>query len=194
MRSDLDCRFALVSHADERKCARTHLDTLTDNDDVVYDRGYYSYALLHHHSHTGIHAIFRLQDTRNGVIQAFFASTATDTVVTISPSERLKTHIRKTHPDLNIVPVKMRLLKYQVSGSTFCLGTTLVDRHQRYPIHDFMEVYHARWGVEELYKISKRVFVIEDFHAKTERGVKQELFAHFVLIHDDPALCQSGGS
>ena len=45
-----------------------------------------------------------------------------------------------------------------------------------------MEVYHSRWGVEELYKVSKRVFVIEDFHAKTERGVNQELFAHFVLI------------
>ena len=81
-----------------------------------------------------------------------------------------------------MVPLKMRLLKYEVSGSTFCLGTTLLDLHQRYPIHDFMEVYHSRWGVEELYTVSKRVFVIEDFHAKTERGVKQELFAHFVLI------------
>ena len=45
-----------------------------------------------------------------------------------------------------------------------------------------MAVYHSRWGLEELYKVSKRVVVIEDFHAKTERGVKQELFAHFVLI------------
>jgi hypothetical protein len=45
-----------------------------------------------------------------------------------------------------------------------------------------MEVYHGRWGIEELYKISKHIFVVEDFHAKTERGVKQELFAHFVLV------------
>jgi len=35
---------------------------------------------------------------------------------------------------------------------------------------------------QELYKISKRLFIVEDFHAKTERGVKQEIFAHFVLI------------
>ena len=76
----------------------------------------------------------------------------------------------------------MRLLKYEVSGSTFCLGTTLLDPHQQYPIQDFMAVYHSRWGLEELYKVSKRIFIIEDFHAKTERGVKQELFAHFVLI------------
>ena len=182
IRSRLPFDFDLVSHADERRCARKHLDTLKNNDVVVYDRGYYSYALLHQHSHTGIHAIFRLQDTSNAVIQEFSASKATDKVVTLSPSEGSKTNIRKKHPDLNMVPLNMRLLKYEVSGSTFCLGTTLLDLHQRYPIQDFMEVYHSRWGVEELYTVSKRVFVIEDFHAKTERGVKQELFAHFVLI------------
>ena len=76
----------------------------------------------------------------------------------------------------------MRLLKCERAGKTVCLGTTLLDRHQRYPIQDFMEVYHSRWGVEELYTVSKRRVGIEDFHATTERGVKQELFAHFVLI------------
>ena len=40
----------------------------------------------------------------------------------------------------------------------------------------------ARWGIEELYKVSKNLLSIEDFHAHTERGVKQELYAHFVLI------------
>jgi hypothetical protein len=45
-----------------------------------------------------------------------------------------------------------------------------------------MDVYHGRWGIEELYKVSKHIFIVEDFHAKNERGVKQELFAHFVLI------------
>ena len=44
------------------------------------------------------------------------------------------------------------------------------------------DIYHARWGVEELYKVSKRIFEIEDFHAKSERGIKQEIFAHFALI------------
>ena len=76
----------------------------------------------------------------------------------------------------------MRLLKYEIAGSTFCLGTTLVAAHQRYPLQEFMYVYHGRWGIEELYKVSKHIFVVEDFHARTERGVKQEIFAHFVLV------------
>ena len=63
-------------------------------------------------------------------MQEFSASTDTDRVVTISPSEGSKTTIRKKHPDLTIVPLKMRLLKYEMSGSTVCLGTMLLDLSQ----------------------------------------------------------------
>jgi hypothetical protein len=61
------------------------------------------------------------------------------------------------------------------------LGTTLLDQN-RYTKQDFIDLYHSRWGVEELYKVSKRIFIIEDFHAQTERGVRQEIFAHFALV------------
>jgi len=44
------------------------------------------------------------------------------------------------------------------------------------------DLYHARWGIEELYKGSKQLVGVDEFHARTERGVKQELFAHFVLL------------
>jgi hypothetical protein len=43
-------------------------------------------------------------------------------------------------------------------------------------------LYHERWDIEELYKISKVLIEVQDFHAQTERGVKQELYAHFVMI------------
>ena len=86
------------------------------------------------------------------------------------------------HPELEIVPIQMRLIKYQIGDNTYCLGTTLIDQNQYSNTQDFIDIYHARWGVEELYKVSKRIFIIEDFHAKSERGVKQEIFAHFVLI------------
>ncbi len=182
LKSQLPFDFDLVSHANERRCAMGHLEVLEQDDVVVYDRGYFSYPLLHRHCKTGIHAIFRLQENSCTVIREFFSSPQPDTVVTIDPSPQARAHILAQYPDLDIIPLKMRLLKYEVAGSTFCLGTTLVQAHQRYPLQEFMDVYHARWGIEELYKVSKRIFVIEDFHAKTERGVKQELFAHFVLI------------
>lgn len=182
LHAQLPWDFDLVAQANERRCAMQHLAVLEPNDVVVYDRGYFSYHLLHQHWTTGIHAIFRLQDSGVKAIREFLASSDTDTMVTISLSAGRRRALRKTAPALGVSPLPLRLLKYEMAGTRFCVGTTLVDPQQRYPLQEFMDVYHARWGVEELYKVSKRLFTIEDFHAKTERGVKQELFAHFVLI------------
>jgi hypothetical protein len=208
LKSQLPFDFDLASHANERLSAMRHLEVLQTDDVVVYDRGYFSYLMLHRHVQTGIHAIFRLQENGSSAIKAFFASPETDTEITLEPSPQKRAEIRAQYPDLDIVPLKMRLLKYKIADSLFCLGTTLRDAH-RYPLQEFIDVYHSRWGIEELYKVSKRIFIIEDFHSKTERGVKQEIFAHFVLItlnrlfanradielNSDPAsTCQSPGS
>ena len=182
LNSHLPWDFDLVAHGNERACAAQHLAALAPNDVVVYDRGYCSYVLLHQHYQAGIHAVCRLQASGFKAIQAFLASAETDTTVTILPSPRRCAHIKAIWPDLAIIPLTLRLIKYERAGTTFCLGTTLVAPSHQYPIEAFMEVYHARWGVEELYKVSKRLIEVEEFHAKTERGVKQELFAQFVLI------------
>lgn len=181
VKSQMPFDFDLVSHANERTCAEQHLRVLAKNDVVIYDRGYFSYLMLHRHLESEIQAVFRLQENSYNVIKDFFTSEETDTIVTIYPSSTVRNEIRKEHPELDIVPLPMRLIKYQYGDETFCLGTTLVDQN-RYKAQEFIELYHSRWGVEELYKISKRIFVIEDFHAKSERGVKQEIFAHFALI------------
>lgn len=54
---------------------------------------------------------------------------------------------------------------------------------EQYPLNEFPAVYHGRWGIEELYKISKEFVDVEDFHSKSERGVKQECYAHMLLIN-----------
>ena len=181
LKSQLPFDFDLASHANERLSALVHLEVLQAGDIVVYDRGYFSYVMLHRHVQIGIHPIFRLQENSGSAIKAFFASTETDIEITLLPSNESKAEIRSQHPDLQIAPLKLRLLKYTIGDSLFCLGTTLFGV-QRYPLQEFIDVYHGRWGIEELYKVSKRIFVIEDFHSKTERGVKQEIFAHFVLV------------
>ena len=182
VKSQVPFDFDLVSHANERICAQHHLHTLQENDVVVYDRGYFSYVMLHQHFDSKIHAVFRLQKNSYTVIRDFFSSRDTDIIATIYPSSQKRREIMLKHPNLEIVPIQMRLIKYQIGDNTYCLGTTLVDQKQYSNTQDFIDIYHARWGVEELYKVSKHIFIIEDFHAKSERGVKQEIFAHFVLI------------
>ena len=174
LKSKIPIDFELVSHHDERKLALAHLTFLSKNDVVVYDRGYFSYAMLDEHVKQGIHPVFRLRNKASKIIDAFIASNEKDTVVEIpNPEARKKGAEQKA--------ISIRLVKYTVAGTTYILGTTLLDQ-QKYRIEDLSDVYHSRWGVEELYKVSKQLMTIEEFHAQSERGVKQELFAHFILI------------
>jgi hypothetical protein len=173
--------FNLVAHMNERTCAEQHLQLLEKDDVVVYDRGYYSYFMLHRHFERKIHPVFRLQKNNSNAIDDFFAGAQTDSIVDIYPSLTTRKEIRAEYPDLNIISIPMRLIKYHINNEPICLGTTLLDR-ERYTTQDFIDIYHSRWGVEELYKVSKRIFIVEDFHAKDERGVKQEIYAHFALV------------
>ncbi|MBF0207754.1 MAG: transposase [Oligoflexia bacterium] len=73
------------------------------------------------------------------------------------------------------------LIKYSIDGEVYVCATTLVSTD--YNVNDFAKLYHGRWGIEELYKISKEFIDVEDFHSRTERGVKQEVYAHLLLIN-----------
>jgi hypothetical protein len=174
LKSKIPIDFELVSHGDERKLALTHLAFVSENDVVVYDRGYFSYAMLEAHVKKGIHPVFRLKNKANKVVDLFIASDEKDEVIEIPNPEARKNESGNT-------AIPLRLVKYTEAGTTYILGTTLLDPEQ-YPVEDLSDIYHSRWGIEELYKVSKQLMTIEEFHAQSERGVKQELFAHFILI------------
>jgi len=180
LKSKIPYDFDLVNHGNERQCALAHLKTLTTNDVVVYDRGYFSYAMLYYHSQAGVHPVFRLQKNTFKEIDDFRNSTHTDQIITLLPTKDTQRSIRQQYPDIQFEALTIRLIKYTLAGKTYCIGTTLID--EKYTIEALKEVYHARWGIEELYKISKNMIEVDDFHGRSERNVKQELFAHFVLI------------
>ena len=180
LKSKIPHDFDLVSHGNERQCALAHLKNIAENDVIVYDRGYFSYAMLYHHLQSNIHPIFRLQRNSFCVIEEFWKSESIDKIVTLLPSKDLRREIIKKDPSIIIKPLNIRLVKYTVVDNVYCIGTTLMDK--QYTPNDFKDVYHERWGIEELYKVSKQMISVDDFHGKSERTVKQELFAHFVLI------------
>jgi len=181
LKSQIPYDFDLASHMNERRMAQSHLMTLRAGDAVVYDRGYFSYAMLYAHQQRGVDVIFRLARCSGKAIDAFMESDETDTIVTIEVAPARQSAVREQHPTIEFIPLLLRLIKYTVDGTTYTLGTTLLDGDQ-YQKANFSDLYHARWGIEELYKISKELIHVNDFHAHTERGVKQELFAHFVLL------------
>ena len=105
----------------------------------------------------------RLAVNANAQVAAFVASGAFDTEVETATGTRL------------------RLVRYEINAKPYFLGTTLLDR-ERYRVEDLAELYHARWDIEELFKTIKHTLEVERFHGQSERKVKQELFAGFVLI------------
>jgi Druantia protein DruA/Transposase DDE domain len=181
LKSQIPYDFELASHRNERRMALAHLQTLRAGDVVVYDRGYFSYAMLYAHKNRGVDVIFRLARRAGKPIEVFTDSNATDAIVTIEVAPARQAGILEEYPMIEFKPLPLRLIKYTIEGTTYILGTTLLN-HKDYPKADFPDLYHARWGLEELYKISKNLINVDDFHAYTERGVKQELFAHFVLL------------
>lgn len=175
--------FELVPHNDERACAIEHLRKLSENDLVIFDRGYFSYLMLHLVMEHKIQAVFRMQTGNiNGKIQKFLESSHTDEIIEYTPSEAVRTEIKKRGYTVDLKPIKTRLVKYTVNNESYLCITTLTDQ-DKYKESCFCDLYHSRWGIEELYKISKTFIDVEDFHSQTERTVKQELYGHLFLIN-----------
>ena len=171
----VDCD--LVAHNNERRAALTHLPALQPGDVVVYDRGYYSFAMLPAHAVRGLHAVFRLKSNANALFAAFIAGRRQEALVTVEPSDRA----REQCPPAALRPRRVRLVKYTAGGTTFSLATTLLDR-RRYPARALAELYHGRWAIEEMYKVTKNRLKVEQFHGRGERTVKQEVYASCTLI------------
>ena len=51
---------------------------------------------------------------------------------------------------------------------------------RKYPVPALTDLYRGRWEIEEFYEVAKEL--IGEFLRRTERGVKQELYAPFTLI------------
>lgn len=181
LRSRVPIDFDMKADTGERTFAIDHLKKLAKDDVVVYDRGYFSYAMLFWHVKKGIHPVFRMPYQTYPAVTEFIDSEKTDEVVEIQLTRERFTKIRKKDPQIDTQSLKIRLVKYRVGDELYTLGTTLYGNEYS-EIDEFSKLYHERWDIEELYKISKVLIDVQDFHAQTERGIKQELFAHFVMI------------
>lgn len=172
----------LYAGKSERDYLLKQMNTLSIDDVLVLDRGYFSYLILYQAMEKGVHLICRLQlGSVNKRIQEFIDSDLDDTMIEYYPSAAVKSEIKNQGYNITFVVIKLRLIKYEINKQKYICGTTLLDK--KYKKEEFSEIYHGRWGIEELYKISKKLIDVEDFHAKFERGVKQELYAHFLLIN-----------
>lgn len=177
--------FDFVTHMNERTCALEHMKHLTRKDIMIFDRGYFSYLLFRKVIEGEVQAIFRMQVQAAGInkeISKFLQSGKGDAIITYIPSTTVIHDLKKQGHNLDCKPLTMRLIKHKLSDEIYLYATTLLD-NKTFPTSCFPKIYHGRWSIEELYKISKKFLEIEEFHSKTARGVRQELYAHILLIN-----------
>lgn len=172
-----------VNHNNERACAKRHLQCLNSNAVVIFDRGYFSYYLLYQVMQNNLHAVFRVQEgNRNKTIKDFSDSNSDDLIVSYTPSAAVKSDLRKRKLLAEFPCLTLRLIKHTDLNGEYILATTLAEQ-EYYEAGDFHDLYHHRWNIEELYKFSRSNLCVEDFHSQNEKGVKQEIQAHILLLN-----------
>lgn len=164
----------------ERQAATRLCDNLGSDDLVILDKGYFSFGLLCEVADRSIDAIFAIQEGATvSEISAFRESELTETIIEINPTRDSYKRAKCNHPDANLIPRKLRLIKYEYAGKVEILATTLMN--PEIIAFEIIELYHFRWRIEELYKAFKITLEVENFHSKTANGVEQELHAASIL-------------
>ncbi len=161
-------------HADERANAYQLFESLPDNSLVVCDRGFPSFEFFYNAQERGIKLLMRMS-TANAPeeLQEFIDSGAMDEIITLTPSAA--TESKSLRRGFIPIPVEVRAIRYQINNSEFIVVTTAMEDEITYK--DIANLYHARWGIEEEFKLNKVGLQLENFKAKHLQGVLQEVWA-----------------
>lgn len=165
-------------------CERAAAIRLTENvskkDILICDKGYYSFGILCEFANKGLKSAFSLQSgSLPHEIEDFKNSNLQETITSIIPSRNVLDRARKAHPDIDLHPQKVRLIKYKYDGIEEILLTTIFDENIK--AEEIVKLVKTRWTIEELYKAFKTTLKIEDFHSKNANGIEQELHGACII-------------
>lgn len=166
----------------EKELAVAHLGALNPKTDIlVFDRGYPSQWLIGLLMKRGFQFCFRL-------------STAWKDAVYLAQSDEneinwtLKRNSKRALGRMKDyeIPKKLeglRMLKIPLSsGENEILVTNITDSKE-YDLKIMKELYKLRWGIEEGYKIFKKILHIEHFTGKSVLSIKQDFYAKVFMMN-----------
>ena len=158
--------------ASERQLAERHLSYLdsikTEKELILFDRGYFSSALMDLMNKKGFYFVMRASDTHVSSIRK--KSKGKDCIIEHTFSETKLT-------------LRLRFLEIELPGSDSCeyLITNIFD--SSFTKEDFIKLYHMRWGIETKYNDLKNKLKIEDFSGTTPLAIRQDFYATLMLLN-----------
>jgi hypothetical protein len=179
LRNDLGLSAALgPKQAEKTQLFETHLAVTRRGDVLVCDRAYADYSVMARLLAWQCHFVIRFPRQSFTAVNAFWASSAQERVVTLAVPASARAYVREQRLATTL---RVRLLKVLLpSGEVEVLGTDLLDA-RRYPTAEFKAVYGWRWNHETYHDRIKNIFEIERFSGKSIQAIKQDFYGVIFL-------------
>ena len=164
----------------ERFLAERLLLARTQDDLLLYDRGFPSYALFALHQAQQVPVCMRLPRGFHAAADQFFTDSRSEYEITLIPNAKQRKDAQAL--GIDTVPVVLRLVRVRLkSGEIEVLATSLRDT-ERFPAHLFKDLYAKRWGIEEGFKALKTWATLEVFRTEQATAVYQEAYARWLML------------
>lgn len=185
IRSALD-RF----DAPERVLLARLLPALNNQDLLVMDRGFPAVWLFTLLQQRGIPFLARMDGNQWPAVEQFLRSGLSETGVTLKVSQHAQRQAQAAGQTLIAKTVTLRLVKVLLSNGVIeVLATSLTDAHA-FPAAEFGELYHARWNIEESFKLLKHRLHVEQFTGELPASIRQDFHAKLFTANLAEALAR----
>lgn len=157
------CYDSIISmHFNERRSACEHFDKCSAGDTLIFDRGYYSSALLREGHRRGLRLLFRLKCDAFIAAKKFYKS----------PSTRRRVSFLQENGSC----FDCYLIKYFIDGKTYMCITNFETTAT-----NVKYTYAKRWRVETSFRRLKSDLNLECSHSMTPELYVQEVQARILL-------------
>ena len=176
-------RTVVSIHGSEQEEALTMINTLPPNGVLMFDRGYPKFGLIKELSekYNG-YFLMRCKVLRTfPVLYGFVDRNEIDAELWIDPSRNYLETLPKGIIRKQQKAIKCRTIRLQGQDGTVSVLLTNMFDQKEFPTHELIDLYFRRWEVEDHYRNEKVVMEVEKFHATTENGILQELYAACIM-------------
>lgn len=167
-----------ANDSSERDLAQSLLSHVPCNSVLLFDRGFPGYALIKHlrENHRG-YFIFRCQaHSTFPAVEKFIKGGKDEDFIVLTPSNKfLRRTLAKERKSAPLI--QLRIIRLVSPNGTVSVLLTNLSNSKLFLKEQIIDLYFRRWAIEGYYRNEKTVLGIEQFHAKTSNGIRQELFA-----------------
>lgn len=152
-----------------------------EDDLILFDRGYPSFALMYELLQKKLHFCMRLKDNWWKEVNAMLKANETDKIVTFQLPNKDLGIAKKYEQEITEFQVRIVVITLE-NGYREILCTSLLNPKDC-DLEDLEWLYHQRWTIEETYKTLKVRVNIENFSGLTALSVYQDFYASIFTMN-----------